>query len=144
MTRRHRLMTCSTWNSATTRRPRMGGAAQFNGNISETIWKTATMDKQSYGYGYDPLNRITTGLYYNANNAAHSGRYNEKIGDVGRSAYDLNGNIRNILRSGRKDSTSYGLMDDLGYTYVNGNRLHAVRDSIEINPHEKGFRELLK
>jgi hypothetical protein len=41
-----------------------GGAPQFNGNISEAVWKSAGLDKQFYGYDYDPMNRIMKGSYY--------------------------------------------------------------------------------
>jgi hypothetical protein len=32
-----------------------GGLAQFNGNISQVIWKTAGLDEQSYAYTYDAM-----------------------------------------------------------------------------------------
>ncbi|WP_281925867.1 DUF6443 domain-containing protein, partial [Flavobacterium collinsii] len=38
--------------------------ALYNGNISETYWKTNTdVTKRSYGYQYDNLNRLTSAIY---------------------------------------------------------------------------------
>ncbi|WP_374173027.1 hypothetical protein [Flavobacterium tructae] len=38
----------------------------YNGNISETYWKTNTdLTKRSYGYQYDKLNRLTNAIYSN-------------------------------------------------------------------------------
>src|SRR5690349_4901430 len=122
-----------------------GGAAQYNGNISEAIWSSAGLNKQSYGYSYDNLNRLTEGKYYNTVTSAEDGRYNEKIGDLNlsRPGYDLNGNVLNLFRYGKKTATGFGLMDDLGYTYANGgNQLTAVSDAITTQVAENGFKEV--
>lgn len=122
-----------------------GGTAQYNGNISEAVWKSVGMDKQSYGYYYDNMNRITEAKYFNTAKPLHNGRYNEKIGDVtlNRPAYDLNGNIQNLFRNGKTAEGAYGSMDDLHYDYTNsGNKLLYVSDSRPTNTHEEGFREI--
>jgi hypothetical protein len=103
------------------------------------------MDKQSYGYYYDNMNRITEAKYFNAAKPLHNGRYNEKIGevDLNRPAYDLNGNIQNLFRNGKTAEGTYGPMDDLQYDYTNsGNKLLYVSDSRPTNTHEEGFREI--
>jgi RHS repeat-associated protein len=120
-----------------------GGAAQYNGNISETIWRSAGANPQSYGFYYDTLNRIKDARYFDRINASRNGRYDEKIGGVNVKGYDLNGNILKLTRNGRKNATTFGLMDNLQYTYT-GNQLTRVDDAIALNSLEDGFRELTK
>jgi RHS repeat-associated protein len=112
-----------------------GGAAQFNGNISEIVWKSADGQSQSYAYTYDPMNRLVEGKYYNAANTAKNNRFNEKIWDVAqsKSGYDLNGNIRFLQREGKTGMTpagvtTYGQMDNMSYSYT-GNQLLRVTDA---------------
>ena len=57
--------------------------------------------------------------------------------------YDLNGNIKRLLRRGQKTSSTYGDIDDLTYTY-DGNRLKSVTDAVNSITVEKGFSELVK
>ena len=103
----------------------------FNGNISQTSWKTANTDSslKSYIYSYDALNRIKSGI-------DDTGNYNlESI------AYDKNGNITSLLRKGHINAgaTSFGTMDDLSYDYDNGNKLMKVTDGATID--EFGFKD---
>jgi RHS repeat-associated protein len=120
-----------------------GGPAQFNGNISEAAWKTVGQDMQSYGYYYDTLNRIKEARYFNVAKQLQNNRFNEIIGGVNVKGYDLNGNILKLSRQGKKDVATYGLMDNLTYTY-NGNQLTRVDDAIALNANEEGFKENIK
>lgn len=92
----------------------------FNGNISQTFWKTAHTDTslRSYTYTYDALNRLTTA-------ADNLGRYNEN------PSYDKNGNIMMMSRNGNTilNTSNYGVIDNLVYTYGLGNRLMKVDDT---------------
>uniref|UniRef100_UPI0033055DD0 DUF6443 domain-containing protein n=1 Tax=uncultured Croceitalea sp. TaxID=1798908 RepID=UPI0033055DD0 len=94
-----------------------GGTALYNGNISETEWRTANDNTlRWYHYGYDALNRIK-------NATASSSDYN--LVDVN---YDPNGNITLLKREGQGS----GLMDDLVYNYHDSgvsNRLQSVSDA---------------
>jgi RHS repeat-associated protein len=114
-----------------------GGEAQYNGNISEVIWKTAGTDKQSYGYSYDALNRLLEARYYDVVHSLQNGRFTEKI-----NGYDLNGNIMGITRNGKRDGTitPYGLMDELTYTYK-GNQVTRIDDGVDKHIAEGGFKE---
>jgi len=97
-------------------------APLYNGNISETIWKTANDGiKRAYGYQYDGLNRITEAI---DNSADH--RYT-----VSNISYDKNGNIQHLERNGHtnENATIFGQMDNLTYTYDVGNKLRKVQDS---------------
>lgn len=118
--------------------PQHGGAPLYNGNISETLWRTANIDDSSlkyYAYGYDPLNRITAAT-------DNTGKYN-----VSGITYDKNGNIQTLKREGwtvaspsLENNTGFGTMDDLTYTYQpNGNKLSKVVDGAAID--QFGFRD---
>ena len=102
----------------------------FNGNISEVRWRTKNSDDNTqkyYRYYYDGMNRIR----YATDN---TGRYN--LGTNSNPVtYDLNGNITNLWRKGELTSETFGVMDDLQYSYEslpnNGpttNRLIGVND----------------
>lgn len=105
----------------------------YNGNISETQWRTANTDSslKYYSYAYDALNRIT-GAEDNTQKFTVSG-----------ITYDKNGNLLSLTRMGPKsttpvlndtDDTDYGIMDVLDYAYHENemsNRLYKVRDDGE-------------
>ncbi|WP_298507390.1 DUF6443 domain-containing protein [uncultured Kordia sp.] len=101
----------------------------FNGNISSTLWKTKGQDSslKDYVYGYDPLNRIISGM-------DNTGNYN--LDEV---EYDMNGNIKRLQRSGHRNEafTDFGVMDQLVYEY-NGNQLEKVTDATSI---DFGFKD---
>ena len=103
----------------------------YNGNISETEWRTASTDNglKWYRYGYDALNRIESAT-------ANSSNYNLVNVD-----YDKNGNITALNRRGHTNNgaTSFGTMDNLVYGYHSGgNRLRNVADSANDN---YGFKD---
>ncbi|NEM97416.1 RHS repeat-associated core domain-containing protein [Pontibacter sp. BT327] len=120
-------------------KPELGlSAGQFNGNISEMRWTTASDRVQrGYGYGYDKANRLTSGLY-RAKGAA--GGWHAETGnyDVKGLSYDGNGNIRSLERYGLTEGNandkssftqaSFGRVDSLSYFYQ-GNRLVGVDDA---------------
>lgn len=98
-----------------------GGTTLYNGNISESEWKTQNDNVlRWYRYDYDALNRIVAAF----DNSADQ-RYS-----LTSLSYDTNGNITNLTRNGHRDVdvTSFGLMDDLSYSYT-GNQLKAVDDA---------------
>lgn len=102
----------------------------YNGNISQTFWKTTNpidTSVRSYDYTYDALNRLTFA-------ADNLNRYNENI------TYDNNGNIKTLLRNGYKDqnATQLGTMDNLTYGYDAGNKLLTVEDS---SASTEGFKD---
>lgn len=102
--------------------PTSGGIALYNGNISQTFWRTANADTglRSYNYTYDALNRLTFAT-------DNLGNYNEN------PTYDKNGNIKTLFRKGNitPGTSSFGTIDDLVYTYnTTGNRLIKVEDNV--------------
>ncbi|WP_412985788.1 DUF6443 domain-containing protein [Pontimicrobium sp. IMCC45349] len=99
--------------------------ALYNGNISETIWKTVNdqtngVEARGYAYRYDNLNRILNADY----GVRNAGLYNLSSGfDLLGMKYDKNGNILTLSRVGNGVE-----IDKLAYTY-NGNQLDKVTDN---------------
>jgi len=96
----------------------------YNGNISETYWKTANDNYlRGYGYRYDALNRLKDAWYEEPTNSGgkYPGFYETRL-----ITYDKNGNINYLRRSGKENNT-FVIMDRLYYTYQNNsNKLMAV------------------
>jgi RHS repeat-associated protein len=106
-------------------------APLYNGNISETYWKTNSDNQlRSYSYRYDALNRLQQAVYHKENVTQNS--YNESL------TYDKNGNIKSLERNGDLDTQGTTItIDDLSYFY-SGNRLTKVED---ITNHPEGFTD---
>ena len=107
-----------------------GTTPLYNGNISLTQWKTRNTDSslKTYNYSYDALNRITSAINTNAN-------YNLDLVN-----YDKNGNIMALKRKGHTNATAttFGMMDDLAYTYDAGNKLTKVEDIASLEGFKNG------
>ncbi len=95
----------------------------YNGNISETLWKTANDNTlRAYGYQYDALNRLS------------EARDAEDKYSVRNIRYDENGNITSLSRKGfilatDTQPSSFGFIDQLNYQYdTSSNRLTSVND----------------
>ena len=96
-------------------------AGFFDGNIGKQEWKS-NLDNvsRSFTYGYDGASRITQGSYMGA------GSENYSLNSV---SYDLNGNIKTLSRNGLKSNNSFGLIDNLNYSYnTNSNKILKVDD----------------
>lgn len=96
----------------------------YNGNISETYWRTESDGfTRMYGYQYDDLNRLLKGNYRKLGYSV-TGNYDESL------SYDKHGNIQTLQRNGFADA-DFGMsvqIDNLAYTYI-GNQLQRVTDS---------------
>ncbi|MCK8523270.1 DUF6443 domain-containing protein [Aquimarina sp. D1M17] len=102
----------------------VGVPALYNGNISETQWKTANDNKKrAYGYLYDDLNRIKI-TRYTDNMNAYTGQYNTAY------SYDKMGNMLTLGRNTTNGAGSYNQIDNLVYRYSpTSNKLLAVTDN---------------
>ncbi|GEN70602.1 DUF6443 domain-containing protein [Chryseobacterium lathyri] len=92
------------------------GSARYNGNISQMSWITQSdAVMRNYSYEYDSLNRLKEGRFWDAMNLDR-GEYHEQF------TYDLNGNIKTLLRRGKQlpGYTAPEVMDNLEYHYENG------------------------
>ena len=103
------------------------GTKLYNGNISETEWRTNNSDDNSlkwYRYNYDALNRIISAT-------DNLNRYS-----INTVKYDKNGNLTRLKRMGhrvaqpnRLTSSHFGIMDYLDYNYYpNSNKLQSVQE----------------
>ena len=116
------------------------GTPLFNGNISETYWRTSSDNVlRKYGYQYDHLNRLVNAIYQRPENTvAVTNSYNENI------AYDKNGNITTLVRNGDSDSPTLPLqIDYLNYVFQDSNksnRLAKVSDLSGSNA-SSGFQD---
>lgn len=107
------------------------GTTLYNGNISETYWRSASDNTQrKYGYKYDILNRLRASIYQKPGLTAAqtqvTNAYDENI------TYDKNGNITSLNRKGNGDpQVGAMLIDDLTYVYSSStsNQLLKVTDS---------------
>jgi len=102
----------------------------YNGNIAETFWRSSSDNiKRKYGYSYDHQNRLMDAYYQLPGTSvprtdSYSAHY----------SYDRNGNILSLQRNGEQDLASSVIeIDDLDYTYNDGNLLEKVND-LENNP----------
>ena len=99
--------------------------ALFNGNISETQWRTASDNKlRKYDYAYDHLNRLMNANYSRPDGYSTTNSYGENL------TYDKNGNIKTLSRFGDFDDNITALqIDNLSYVYKqNSNQLTKVTD----------------
>jgi RHS repeat-associated protein len=108
---------------------------QLNGNVAGVKWRSkGDGEKRSYGYSYDPLNRLLgadfaqfNGTSYVDNNIIN---FDMTMGNgtTVTAAYDENGNIKAMKQWGLKLNNST-LIDDMQYTYhLNSNKLRAVTE----------------
>ena len=93
----------------------------FDGNIRKQEWKSSLDNvTRSFIYRYDGSSRIKAGVYLG------NGVENYTLGNV---TYDNNGNIKNLIRSGLRANNSFGIVDNLNYTYnTNSNKILKVDD----------------
>jgi len=108
----------------------------YNGNISETYWRTASDNTiRKYGYQYDNLNRLLGSFYQKPQAPVQvTNSYNEIMD------YDKNGNIKHLFRTGGLDNQYETItLDNLEYAYPdNSNQLAKVTDDSN-NP--QGFKD---
>ncbi|WP_304529400.1 RHS repeat-associated core domain-containing protein, partial [Aquimarina spinulae] len=106
--------------------PQHGATALFNGNISETTWKTANDNvERHYKYSYDALNRITDANYNSQDNSEQD--WFRVFGIT----YDKNGNLKSLKRHKKGSLNQSVALDYLSYTYDSGNKLLTVEEQID-------------
>ena len=96
----------------------------FNGNISRLQWQSGKDHVlRGYDFAYDGLNRLEESTYAEgADISQNKNRYSENI-----LSYSANGSIKRLHRYGKKNNGTFGLIDDLTYSY-NGNQIKAISD----------------
>ena len=96
----------------------------FNGNISRMQWQTSKDNVlRVYDFAYDGLNRLEESTYAEGEDMnQNKNRYSENV-----LSYSANGSIERLQRYGKKNNGTFGLIDDLMYSY-NGNQIKAISD----------------
>jgi RHS repeat-associated protein len=95
----------------------------YDGNIRSQEWQSSIDNiGRAYYYEYDAASRIKKGTYA-------GGQQGEKF-SLNNVDYDKNGNITNLSRNGWRSDNTFGLVDDLNYTYnPNSNKILKVDDT---------------
>ena len=109
-------------------------APQYNGNISQMVWKSAYNNtKKSYYYDYDDLNRFKKGRYGEGSGLTS----NWQKFEVSVNGYDHNGNITGLTRKGGSTGST---IDNLTYYYDtgNGNQLMKIIDASGVDGFTNG------
>ncbi len=114
----------------------VSGVAQKSGNISAVQWRSHGDGNniKAYGFEYDDYGRLEEANYvekYNTSTSAND-RYS-----VNNLTYDLNGNIETLVRKGKKDNGTYGIIDDLTYDYatsttISHDQLSRISDAADL------------
>jgi len=121
-----------------------GSVPLYNGNISETHWKTkqGLKNERSYAYTYDALNRLKSAGYTGGSFQNNFYDWPEDY-SVDNITYDQRGNIKSLDRFGyiesRSGHTSVDYIDKLSYFYKPlSNELKKVIDNAT---DEEGFKD---
>ena len=111
-------------------------AAQYNGNIAGTVWRSAGDGEiRKFDYSYDNTNRLTAANFnqYTSSSFNKTANIDFSVSNLG---YDANGNIISMKQMGLKVGGS-SIIDDLTYTYMTNstgaqtasNQLQSVKDN---------------
>ncbi|PWK17167.1 hypothetical protein LV89_04453 [Arcicella aurantiaca] len=106
----------------------------FDGSISKFSWKSQNSPQnRSYTYSYDRSNKLTNAQFVGV------GAENYSVS----TDYDVNGNIQHLQRYSKTGANTYGLVDNLTYSYLdNGNKLQKVDDAVSGNAPANDFRDV--
>lgn len=103
----------------------------YNGNIGAISWQCGNGIKRAFHFTYNAQNMLTDSGYNEGDRLNDwQGNYDESL------SYDKMGNVQSLLRSGLLDDGSYGLIDNLSYSY-HGNQLLKVDDAA-VGPYYQG------
>jgi RHS repeat-associated protein len=106
----------------------------FDGSISKFSWKSQNSPQnRSYTYSYDRSNKLTNAQFTGV------GAENYSVS----TDYDVNGNIQHLQRYSKTGTNTYGLVDNLTYSYIGtGNKLQKVDDAVTGNALANDFRDV--
>ena len=111
------------------------GSACYNGNIGSMTWQAGNESTvRGYKFTYDGMNRLVAAAYgETAGIGTNVDRFSERV-----TGYDKNGNIKGVQRYGQTSAGTYGMTDNLTFTF-DGNRLSRVDDSATASAYNNGF-----
>jgi RHS repeat-associated protein len=118
-----------------------GATAQFNGNIAAMQWRTnvngSCLTRQQYRFTYDYANRLLTANHFTHNGAGWVNTNNYSESNI---SYDLNGNIKSYTRRGLTAPATFGVIDQLTYTYGDAARPDRLTNVSDAGSAAKGFK----
>jgi RHS repeat-associated protein len=118
-----------------------GATAQFNGNIAAMQWRSnvngSCLTRQQYRFTYDYANRLLTANHFTHNGTAWVNTNNYSESNI---AYDLNGNIKTYTRRGLTAPATFGIIDQLTYTYGDAARPDRLTNVSDAGSAAKGFK----
>lgn len=126
------------YNTVVDTSPDYTGTPLYNGNISETYWRSKSDNvKRKYSYEYDSLNRLKNAVYQKPDNAISvTNSYNETL------EYDKNGNITALQRTGAFDDAAMNFqIDNLNYFYGSGNASNLLMKVTDSSNDPSGFKD---
>ncbi len=120
-----------------------GTVPLFNGNISQTSWKTVNDNKlRKYNYTYDDLDQLTNANYVGNYPLVLYPTQTESYSE-NNIQYDKNGNITHLERTGLKNISSpnptIDVIDNL--TYVPNTRSNKIKQVIDFSFATEGFSD---
>jgi RHS repeat-associated protein len=100
-----------------------GTGGFFDGNIKKQSWKSNIDGKErSFTFDYDGASRLKSGLF--------SSTQTGESYSLNNVDYDLNSNITALSRNGLKSNNTFGLIDNLAYSYnSNSNKILKIDDT---------------
>lgn len=114
-------------------------SARYDGTLTGYKWRTKSSEQRAYGYMYDKVGRMKQAVYRDSSSAHNwsSAFHNFTVSNVN---YDANGNITALQQYGPTTS-GWGLIDNLVYTYDEGNTLQKTTESTgaNVSPSVKDF-----
>jgi RHS repeat-associated protein len=118
-----------------------GATAQFNGNIAAMQWRSnvngSCLTRQQYRFTYDYANRLLTANHFTHNGTAWVNTNNYSESNI---TYDFNGNIKTYTRRGLTAPATFGIIDQLTYTYGDAARPDRLTNVSDAGSAAKGFK----
>jgi RHS repeat-associated protein len=107
---------------------------ESSNSISKYTWKSQNSPQiRSYTYTYDRSNKLQNAQYIGV------GTENYSVS----TDYDVNGNLQHLQRYSKTGTNTYGLVDNLTYSYIGtGNKLQKVDDAVTGNAFANDFRDV--
>lgn len=101
---------------------------RYDGSIAGYKWRTPSIQKRSYGYGYDVANRLSFADYYEYDPILTTWGKTNTDYSVSNLSYDEHGNIQTMTQRGPDMAYNPADIDILSYQYT-GNQLMRVEDN---------------
>lgn len=106
---------------------------RFDGSLSGYKWRSKSSNPSAYGYRYDMAGRMIAADYRDST-ASYGWDNGDRDFTVTDLSYDLNGNIQGMKQWGYDNTYTPAIIDNLTYSYNNGNKLTKITDAGVASP----------